>query len=154
MDDRFFIYRENFEKAYLDATESFYRTRAANVLEENGVQTYMEYADCKLREEEQRANRYLETTLGSNSVQTVSQWRSQKGGGGAAGGGPPQTPGRLRRKNVAGCSATRPPLGLRSRPRWGLPPSDTLLNGVWAENQRGLGRSTQQHSCGEAEECC
>ncbi|MCP3663192.1 MAG: hypothetical protein GY696_11970 [Gammaproteobacteria bacterium] len=32
-------------------------------------------------------------------------------------GAPPQTPGRLRRKNVAGGSAPRPPLGLRAKPR-------------------------------------
>ncbi len=39
-------------------------------------------------------------------------------------GAPPQTSGRLRRKNVAGDSAPRPPLGLRPRPR----------------SERGLGR--------------
>ncbi len=40
------------------------------------------------------------------------QGRSQEGGRGAAAVGvPPQTPGRLRRKHVAGGSASRTPLG-------------------------------------------
>ncbi len=41
----------------------------------------------------------------------VQQWRTQKGGGqgAAAVGTPPQTPGRLRRKNVAGGSSLPDP---------------------------------------------
>ncbi|RWS06688.1 cullin-5-like protein [Dinothrombium tinctorium] len=54
------IYRENFEKAYLEATESCYRTKAPEYLEANGVQNYMIWADLKLKEEEQRAAKYLE----------------------------------------------------------------------------------------------
>ena len=67
--DRLQIYRENFEKAYLEATEAFYRTKAPEYLEANGVQSYMYWADLKLIEEEQRASRYLESYSGS--VQTV-----------------------------------------------------------------------------------
>lgn len=52
---------ENFEKAYIDSTEAFYKLKAPQYLEINGVQNYMRYAECKLREEEQRANKYLET---------------------------------------------------------------------------------------------
>ena len=37
------IYRENFEKAYVEATEGFYRKQAAAYLQENGVQNYMKY---------------------------------------------------------------------------------------------------------------
>lgn len=37
------IYKENFEKAYVEATEGFYRTQAAAYLQENGVQNYMKY---------------------------------------------------------------------------------------------------------------
>lgn len=55
------IYMENFEKAYIDSTEAFYKLKAPQYLEINGVQNYMRYAECKLREEEQRANKYLET---------------------------------------------------------------------------------------------
>lgn len=67
------IYRENFEKAYLEATEKFYKLKAPLYLEANGVQNYMRYADCKLKEEEARALRYLETGWGCNSVATVSR---------------------------------------------------------------------------------
>lgn len=64
-DDKLQIYRENFEKAYIDATEAFYRVQAPDYLKENGVQNYMTYADSKLREEEQRASKYLESCSGS-----------------------------------------------------------------------------------------
>lgn len=52
---------ENFEKAYIDSTEGFYKLKAPQYLEVNGVQNYMRYAESKLREEEQRANKYLES---------------------------------------------------------------------------------------------
>ena len=58
---------ENFEKAYIDSTEAFYKLKAPQYLEINGVQNYMRYAESKLREEEQRANKYLE----SCSISTV-----------------------------------------------------------------------------------
>lgn len=70
-DDKLKIYRENFEKAYLEATESFYRTKAPEYLAANGVQEYMKYADAKLKEEEQRATRYLETRRDCKSVEVV-----------------------------------------------------------------------------------
>ena len=91
------IYRDNFERAYIEATEAFYRVQAPDHLKENGVQAsqtkftgvaifvkyhprnslpdqaelnasfqaYMKYADVKLREEEQRATKYLESCSGS-----------------------------------------------------------------------------------------
>lgn len=59
---------ENFEKAYIDSTEAFYKLKAPQYLEINGVQNYMRYAESKLREEEQRANKYLE----SCSISTVN----------------------------------------------------------------------------------
>ncbi|XP_067278972.1 cullin-5 isoform X2 [Pseudorasbora parva] len=77
-DDKLQIYRENFEKAYLDSTERFYKTQAPAYLQQNGVQNYMKYADGKLREEEKRALRYLETRRECNSVQAVSVSRSKK----------------------------------------------------------------------------
>lgn len=73
VEDKLKIYRENFEKAYLEATEKFYKLKAPLYLEANGVQNYMRYADCKLKEEEARALRYLETGWGCNSVATVSR---------------------------------------------------------------------------------
>ena len=71
-EDKLKIYRENFEKAYIEATESFYKAKAPQYLAANGVQNYMKYADAKLKEEEQRAMRYLETRKGCNSVAAVS----------------------------------------------------------------------------------
>ncbi|CAG9861178.1 unnamed protein product [Phyllotreta striolata] len=65
-DDRLQIYRENFEAAYIQSTDLFYRLKAPEQLATNGVQAYMRYADAKLREEEARAQRYLEA--GSNAV--------------------------------------------------------------------------------------
>ncbi|XP_056631076.1 cullin-5 [Diorhabda carinulata] len=65
-EDRLQIYRENFEAAYIQSTELFYRLKAPEQLSSNGVQAYMRYADAKLREEETRAQRYLEA--GSNGV--------------------------------------------------------------------------------------
>lgn len=67
-DDRLAIYRAHFEAAYLEATTEFYAARAAGVLEANGVQAYAEYAEGKLAEEEARAQKYLETGHGSNSL--------------------------------------------------------------------------------------
>ncbi|KAG9338686.1 hypothetical protein JZ751_025354 [Albula glossodonta] len=71
--DKLQIYRDNFEKAYLDSTERFYRTQAPSYLQQNGVQNYMKYADAKLREEEKRALRYLETRRECNSVQALME---------------------------------------------------------------------------------
>jgi len=64
-DDKLQIYKEYFERAYIESTESFYKTKASEYLQLHGVQTYMRYADMKLREEEVRAQKYLETTSGS-----------------------------------------------------------------------------------------
>ncbi|KAM9781154.1 cullin-5 isoform 1-T1 [Syngnathus typhle] len=72
-DDKLQIYRDNFEKAYMDSTERFYRTQAPAYLQQNGVQNYMKYADSKLREEEKRAIRYLETRRDCNSVQALME---------------------------------------------------------------------------------
>ncbi|XP_074660838.1 cullin-5-like isoform X2 [Tubulanus polymorphus] len=70
-EDKLKIYRENFESKYLEATEAFYRSKAPQYLAENGVQNYMKYADLKLKEEEQRAQRYLETRKGCSSVSAL-----------------------------------------------------------------------------------
>ena len=67
-DDKLNIYTENFETAYIQSTEAFYKLKAPQYLEVNGVQNYMRYAESKLREEEQRANKYLEPS----SIATVS----------------------------------------------------------------------------------
>ena len=88
-DDKLKIYKENFEKAYLEAAENFYKQNAPTYLELNGVQNYMRYADLKLKEEEARARRYLETGYGSKSDESVciligiiyGYWRKSKSQG-------------------------------------------------------------------------
>ena len=70
-EDKLQIYRENFERAYIEATEQFYAFKAPEQLEMNGVQNYMRYAESKLREEEVRAQKYLESCGGSTSVQNL-----------------------------------------------------------------------------------
>ncbi|ODM87740.1 Cullin-5 [Orchesella cincta] len=64
-EDKLKIYRDNFEKSYIEATESFYQVKATQYLQENGVQNYMRYAFSKLKEEETRAKKYLEPASGS-----------------------------------------------------------------------------------------
>lgn len=59
-EDKLLIYRDNFEAAYIKTTADFYRMKAHEHLSEHGVQSFMRYADAKLREEEARAQRYLE----------------------------------------------------------------------------------------------
>ncbi|KAH3739397.1 hypothetical protein DPMN_046049 [Dreissena polymorpha] len=73
VEDKLKIYRENFEKAYLEATKDFYKLKAPQYLQANGVQNYMRYADTKLKEEETRAQRYLETSWGCTSVSGLTE---------------------------------------------------------------------------------
>lgn len=69
--DRLEIYKENFEAAYIEATEEFYRVKAPEQLIDHGVEHYMRYAEQKLKEEEQRAQKYLEPN--SASVQLLME---------------------------------------------------------------------------------
>ncbi len=63
-------------------------------------------------------------------------------------GAPPQTPELLRRKNVAGGSVPRPPLGPRPRPRWGSSPNPVQEgSGGWSP-QRGSAAEPQPVSGG------
>ncbi|XP_008553140.1 cullin-5 isoform X1 [Microplitis demolitor] len=68
--DKLQIYRENFEAAYIETTESFYWVKAPEQLHAHGVEHYMRYAEAKLREEELRAQKYLEPN--SSSVQLLT----------------------------------------------------------------------------------
>ncbi|CAJ0938889.1 unnamed protein product, partial [Mesorhabditis belari] len=52
-------YRSSFERAYVDRTIAFYKLESAQFIELNGVRDYMAFADQKLEEEEQRAEKYL-----------------------------------------------------------------------------------------------
>lgn len=55
----------------MQATAEFYKLKGTEYLSANGVQSYMKYADLRLKEEEARAHRYLEP--GSGSVATLTQ---------------------------------------------------------------------------------
>ncbi|KAL4829610.1 hypothetical protein H8958_006161 [Nasalis larvatus] len=71
-EDKLQIYRDNFEKAYLDSTERFYRTQAPFVFTTKWcTELYEIYA--KLKEEEKRALRYLETRRECNSVEALME---------------------------------------------------------------------------------
>uniref|UniRef100_A0A0N5AXF5 Cullin-5 n=1 Tax=Syphacia muris TaxID=451379 RepID=A0A0N5AXF5_9BILA len=63
------VYKSNFEHVYIETTKKYYKARAAQVLEANGVQKYMVYADTKLEEEKNRGLRYLESS--SDSLKKV-----------------------------------------------------------------------------------
>lgn len=68
-EDPLCIYRNNFETAYIESTEEFYKTQAAEYLRLHGVIEYMRYAEEKLKEEELRAQKYLERR--GNSVENL-----------------------------------------------------------------------------------
>lgn len=67
------IYQENFEKAYLEHTEQFYRREASQYLTDHGVCEYMAWVKQKLNEESVRAHKYLETSQESDSVKNLEK---------------------------------------------------------------------------------
>lgn len=72
-EDKLKIYKDNFEKAYLESTNEFYSQHAQDYISKNGIINYLTYADMKLKEEERRGNKYLETCKGSDSIQLVRE---------------------------------------------------------------------------------
>lgn len=70
-DDKLRIYKEHFEKAYLESTAEFYNQHAQKYIHDHGIIKYLNYADMKLKEEEKRGLKYLETCKGSESIQLV-----------------------------------------------------------------------------------
>ncbi|GMR58884.1 hypothetical protein PMAYCL1PPCAC_29079, partial [Pristionchus mayeri] len=63
------VYEACFEKAFINDTLSYYTTRASKYIEENGVSAYMEYADGRMREERERAFKYLSAQNDNISMQ-------------------------------------------------------------------------------------
>ncbi|KAI0338954.1 Cullin-domain-containing protein [Trametopsis cervina] len=55
------VYKEHFEQPFLDVTERYYRKESETFLAENNVQDYLKKAEERLREEEDRVERYLNT---------------------------------------------------------------------------------------------
>ncbi|KAJ2918099.1 hypothetical protein MD484_g2311, partial [Candolleomyces efflorescens] len=53
------IYKEQFEAAFLSATESYYKTESEAFLSVHSVSEYLKKAEDRLREEENRVERYL-----------------------------------------------------------------------------------------------
>ncbi len=70
-DDRLKIYKENFERAYLDSEIAYYNQHAQQYISDNGIICYLTYADAKIKEEEKRALKYLETCKGRESLELV-----------------------------------------------------------------------------------
>lgn len=55
------VYKEHFETPFLEATEKYYRKESEAFLAENSVPDYLKKAEERLREEEDRVERYLNT---------------------------------------------------------------------------------------------
>ncbi|PIL22855.1 transcription factor [Ganoderma sinense ZZ0214-1] len=55
------VYREHLETPFLDATEKYYRQESKAFLSENSVADYLKKAEERLREEEDRVERYMNT---------------------------------------------------------------------------------------------
>ncbi|KAH9933248.1 Cullin-domain-containing protein [Epithele typhae] len=53
------VYREHLETPFLEATEKYYRTESQTFLGENSVADYLKKAEERLREEEDRVERYM-----------------------------------------------------------------------------------------------
>lgn len=55
------IYKEHFETPFLDATEQYYKKESESFLAENSISDYLKKAEDRLKEEEDRVERYLHT---------------------------------------------------------------------------------------------
>ncbi|RDB19810.1 Cullin-1 [Hypsizygus marmoreus] len=55
------VYKEHFEAPFLDATEQYYKKESDSFLSQNSVSDYLKKAEDRLREEEDRVERYLHT---------------------------------------------------------------------------------------------
>ncbi|KAF7291605.1 CULLIN-2 domain-containing protein [Mycena chlorophos] len=55
------VYKEHFETPFLDTTELYYKTESEAFLAENSVSDYLKKAEERLKEEEDRVDRYLNT---------------------------------------------------------------------------------------------
>lgn len=53
------VYQKEFEKPFIEATEKYYSHESATFLQEHSVPEYLKKAEERLREEEDRVERYL-----------------------------------------------------------------------------------------------
>ncbi len=58
----FDVYKQHFATPFIAATSEFYQIESKAFLSENTVSAYMKKAEDRLREEEDRVERYLSTT--------------------------------------------------------------------------------------------
>ncbi|CEI92389.1 Putative Cullin-1 [Rhizopus microsporus] len=83
------VYRNYFEKQFLEATEVYYKTESEKFITENSIPDYMKKAEVRLNEEENRVQMYLhpsthktlipicETVLVKNQEETI--WEGFQG---------------------------------------------------------------------------
>lgn len=62
------VYKEHFETPFLDATEKYYKQESESFLAESSVSDYLKKAEDRLREEEDRVDRYLNTSTRKSLV--------------------------------------------------------------------------------------
>ncbi|KAI0632450.1 Cullin-domain-containing protein [Trametes polyzona] len=67
------VYREHLEAPFLDATEKYYRQESKTFLAENSVADYLKKAEERLREEEDRVERYMNTNTRKALIQKCEQ---------------------------------------------------------------------------------
>ncbi|KAI0669208.1 Cullin-domain-containing protein [Trametes maxima] len=63
------VYREHLEAPFLEATEKYYRQESEKFLAENSVADYLKKAEERLREEEDRVERYMNTNTRKALIQ-------------------------------------------------------------------------------------
>lgn len=64
------VYRHEFERAFLHATEVYYEAESKNFVAKNSTTDYMKKAEARLREEEGRVEMYLHPTTTAKLVST------------------------------------------------------------------------------------
>ncbi|KAI0328850.1 Cullin-domain-containing protein [Cubamyces sp. BRFM 1775] len=63
------VYRDHLEAPFLDATDKYYRQESEKFLAENSVADYLKKAEERLREEEDRVERYMNTNTRKALIQ-------------------------------------------------------------------------------------
>ncbi|CAG8586993.1 797_t:CDS:10 [Ambispora leptoticha] len=64
------VYRDHFEKPFVEATQNYYKTESEKFVSENSVTEYMKKAEARLLEEEGRVQAYLHPTTFKNLITT------------------------------------------------------------------------------------
>ncbi|KAG9292004.1 hypothetical protein G9A89_017903 [Geosiphon pyriformis] len=64
------VYRDYFEKPFVDATQIYYKAESEKFVSENSVTEYMKKAEARLLEEENRVQSYLHPSTNKNLITT------------------------------------------------------------------------------------